>query len=72
MRFLTSMSLVSLVLLVLLTLLAGSVAAGPLVYGQFAGLNNWPFGAALAFVLMSATLTLSAVSNVLVQRRYRR
>lgn len=45
---------------------------GPLVYGQFAGLNNWPFGAALAFVLMTATLSLSAVSNVLVQRRYRR
>ena len=36
---------------------------GPLVYGQFAGLNNWPFGAALAFILMTATLTLSAVST---------
>jgi putative spermidine/putrescine transport system permease protein len=28
---------------------------GPLVYGQFR-LNNWPFGAAVSFVLMSATL----------------
>jgi putative spermidine/putrescine transport system permease protein len=45
---------------------------GPVVYGQFAGLNNWPFGAALSFVLMTATLSLSAVSNLLVQRRYRR
>jgi len=45
---------------------------GPLVYNQFAGLNNWPFGAALSFVLMTATLSLSAVSNLLVQRRYRR
>jgi len=45
---------------------------GPLVYNQFAGLNNWPFGAALSFVLMTATLTLSAFSNLLVQRRYRR
>jgi putative spermidine/putrescine transport system permease protein len=45
---------------------------GPLVYGQFAELNNWPFGAALAFVLMTATLTLSAVSNLVIQRRYRR
>jgi putative spermidine/putrescine transport system permease protein len=45
---------------------------GPLVYGQFAGLNNWPFGAALSFVLMTATLLLSVTSNVLVQRRYRR
>jgi putative spermidine/putrescine transport system permease protein len=45
---------------------------GPLVYGQFAGLNNWPFGAALSFVLMTATLLLTVVSNVVVQRRYRR
>lgn len=45
---------------------------GPVVYGQFAGQNNWPFGAALSFVLMTATLSLSLVSNVLVQRRYRR
>jgi hypothetical protein len=26
---------------------------GPLVYGQFQ-LNNWPFGASVAFVLMTA------------------
>jgi len=45
---------------------------GPVVYGQFAGQNNWPFGAALSFILMTATLSLSAVSNFLVQRRYRR
>jgi putative spermidine/putrescine transport system permease protein len=45
---------------------------GPLVYGQFAGLNNWPFGAALSFVLMTGTLLLTIVSNAVVQRRYRR
>lgn len=45
---------------------------GPVVYGQFAGVNNWPFGAALSFVLMAATLLLTVVSNVVVQRRYRR
>jgi putative spermidine/putrescine transport system permease protein len=45
---------------------------GPVVYGQFAGLNNWPFGAALSFVLMTATLSLSLASNVLVLRRYHR
>jgi putative spermidine/putrescine transport system permease protein len=44
---------------------------GPLVYGQFQ-LNNWPFGAATAFVLMSATLILTAIGNILVQRRLRR
>jgi putative spermidine/putrescine transport system permease protein len=44
---------------------------GPLVYGQFQ-LNNWPFGASVAFVLMTATLVLTASANILVQRRYRR
>jgi putative spermidine/putrescine transport system permease protein len=44
---------------------------GPLVYGQFQ-LNNWPFGAAVAFVLMAATLGLTATMNILVQRRFRR
>jgi len=43
---------------------------GPLVYGQFQ-LNNWPFGASAAFILMMATLGLTATANVLVQRRYR-
>jgi len=45
---------------------------GPTVYNQFAGLTNWPFGAALAFVLMAATLLLTITSNWLAQRRYRR
>jgi putative spermidine/putrescine transport system permease protein len=44
---------------------------GPLVYGQFQ-LNNWPFGAAISFILMTATLVLTAVANMIVQRRYRR
>ncbi len=44
---------------------------GPLIYGQFQ-LNNWPFGAAVAFILMTATLALTATANVLVQRRFRR
>ena len=45
---------------------------GPTVYNQFAGLSNWPFGAALAFVLMTATLVLTLTSNWLAQARYRR
>jgi putative spermidine/putrescine transport system permease protein len=44
---------------------------GPLVYGQFQ-LNNWPFGASVAFILMTATLGLTAMANILVQRRFRR
>lgn len=45
---------------------------GPLVYNQFAQQNNWPFGGAIAFVLMAATLVLTAAANILVQRRYSR
>ncbi len=44
---------------------------GPLVFGQFAQQNNWPFGAAIAFVLMLATLILTAIANLAVARRYR-
>ncbi len=44
---------------------------GPLVFGQFQ-LNNWPFGAAVAFILMTSTLVLTASANILMQRRYRR
>ncbi len=45
---------------------------GPLVYGQFAGVNNWPFGAAISFILMTATLLLTVAANLIVQRRYKR
>ena len=45
---------------------------GPTVYDQFVGVSNWPFGAALAFVLMAATLVLTVTSNWLAHRRYRR
>jgi putative spermidine/putrescine transport system permease protein len=45
---------------------------GPTLYNQFAGLSNWPFGAAMAFVLMTATLLLTVTSNWLAQARYRR
>ncbi|MFG1289361.1 ABC transporter permease [Xanthobacter versatilis] len=44
----------------------------PAVYQQVAKAMNWPFGAALAFVLMAVTLVLTTTANVLVQRRYRR
>src|SRR5580693_4475177 len=44
---------------------------GPLVFGQFQ-LNNWPFGASVAFVLMTATLGLTATADILIQRRFRR
>jgi putative spermidine/putrescine transport system permease protein len=45
---------------------------GPTVYNQFAGLSNWPFGAALSFVLMTATLLLHVTSSWVARRSYRR
>jgi putative spermidine/putrescine transport system permease protein len=44
---------------------------GPLVYGQFIQQNNWPFGGAVAFILMTATLILTLAANLIVQQRYR-
>ncbi|HEV7257976.1 MAG TPA: ABC transporter permease [Bosea sp. (in: a-proteobacteria)] len=44
---------------------------GPLVYGQFAQQNNWPFGGAISFILMTATILLTVAANLIVQRRYR-
>ena len=40
----------------------------PLVYGQFQ-LNNWPFGAAVAFLLMTTSLILTAFAAFWMQRR---
>ena len=37
---------------------------GPLVYDQFSQSNNWPFGAAVSFVLMAATLSLTFLANL--------
>jgi putative spermidine/putrescine transport system permease protein len=42
---------------------------GPLVYGQFIEQNNWPFGGAIAFVLMASTLVLTALAHLLAHRR---
>ncbi len=44
---------------------------GPLVFGQFAQQNNWPFGGAISFILMIATILLTAAAHLIVQRRYR-
>jgi putative spermidine/putrescine transport system permease protein len=43
----------------------------PLLYWEFANNNNWPFAAALAFILMATTLLLTAVANLVIPRRYR-
>lgn len=44
----------------------------PEVYQQVTKVMNWPFGSALAFILMAVTLLLTATANSMIQRRYRR
>jgi putative spermidine/putrescine transport system permease protein len=44
----------------------------PAVYDQFSKGMNWPFGAALAFILLGATLILTVLGTALLGRRYAR
>ncbi|MBU6498075.1 MAG: ABC transporter permease [Rhodospirillales bacterium] len=41
----------------------------PAVYDQFVKTTNWPFGAALAFILLAVTLALTLAGRALLQRR---
>jgi putative spermidine/putrescine transport system permease protein len=43
----------------------------PLLYWAFATDNNWPFAAAIAFILMGTTLGLTGLANIVIPRRYR-
>ncbi len=42
----------------------------PLVYGQFQ-LNNWPFAAAVAFILMTTTLGLTVAAGLATRQSFR-
>jgi putative spermidine/putrescine transport system permease protein len=44
----------------------------PQVYEQITGQSNWPFGAALAFILMGTTLVLTVASTQVMQKSYAR
>ena len=44
----------------------------PAVYAQFVRGTNWPFGAALAFLLLVVTLALTVLGSAVVGRKYRR
>lgn len=44
----------------------------PTVYQQAIQVFNWPFAASLAFVLMLATLVLTVISSVWLQKKYGR
>lgn len=41
----------------------------PVIYNEFTQKTNWPFGAAIAFILMAVTLSLTLAANVLLHRR---
>src|SRR6478752_1900295 len=41
----------------------------PVIYNEFTQKTNWPFGAAIAFILMAVTLSLTVAANLLLHRR---
>jgi putative spermidine/putrescine transport system permease protein len=43
----------------------------PLLYWAVSNDNNWPFAAAIAFILMGTTLGLTGLANLLIPGRYR-
>lgn len=43
----------------------------PLLFWAFSSDNNWPFAAAIAFILMGTTLGLTGLANLVIPRRYR-
>jgi len=55
------------------TLLGGPkfMMMGPLVFSQVSEQNNWPFGAAVSFILMSVTLVLTGATHIWTAQRYR-
>ena len=48
----------------------GITMMAPALYQQIARASNWPFGAALAGILIVATLCMALASNWLIHRRY--
>lgn len=43
----------------------------PAVYEQFARASNWPFGAALAFILLIVTVVLTSLGSSIIAKRYK-
>jgi ABC-type spermidine/putrescine transport system, permease component I len=48
----------------------GLVMMAPTVYDQISKANDWPFGSALAIILMIVTLGVAVLSNSFIQRKY--
>jgi len=49
---------------------SGITMMAPALYDQITKAANWPFGATLAVVLVSATLVMALLSNWFIHRRY--
>lgn len=49
---------------------SGLTMMAPALYDQITKASNWPFGAALAVVLVCGTLVIALISNWLIHRRY--
>lgn len=49
---------------------SGVTMMAPAVYDQITKASNWPFGAALALVLVIGTLAIALLSNWIIHRRY--
>jgi len=41
----------------------------PVIYNEFTQKTNWPFGGAIAYILMAVTLSLTLLANLVLQRR---
>ncbi|MBU6492599.1 MAG: ABC transporter permease [Burkholderiales bacterium] len=50
----------------------GLTMMAPAVYDQISQASDWPFGAALALILMAVTLLVAGLSNRLIHHRYAR
>ena len=48
----------------------GITMMAPALYDQITKASNWPFGATLALILVTATLIMALLSNWLIHRRY--
>ncbi|HTR83048.1 MAG TPA: ABC transporter permease subunit, partial [Reyranella sp.] len=44
----------------------------PVIYNEFTQKTNWPFGGAIAYILMAVTLSLTLLANLVLQRRIAR
>jgi putative spermidine/putrescine transport system permease protein len=43
----------------------------PAIFDQFVRGNNWPMGAALAFILLAVTMSFTVFGSIAFARRYR-